>query len=274
MPIEHMIPSVLPWLSGLHGKIALVTGAGRGIGRACAIHLAAAGADVIAVARTASDLESFATLQAQPGSTDNRTANADLSPVGGRIESWAMDITEPVFYSRIEALPRLDILINNAGMNRPLPIEEVDIATLDQMINLNIRAAYLTTQAAVRAMLRGANGGSIVQMSSQMGHVGAAGRTVYCMTKHAIEGLTKALAVELAPRGIRVNAVAPTFIETDLTRPMMQNEEFRRWVIDSIPLGHVGQPEDVAGAVLYLVSAASRLVTGTSLKVDGGWTAR
>ncbi len=197
-----------------------------------------------------------------------------VSEGAGKISAWQEDLTGEQFYTRLEGLPRLDILLNNAGTNRPLPIGEVDLSTLDKMISLNIRAVYRVSQSAVRVMLRAGGGGSIIHMSSQMGHIGAARRTVYCMTKHAVEGLTKAMAVELGPAGIRVNSVAPTFIETDLTRPMFEDTEFRRSVLDSIPLGRIGRPEDVVGAVLFLASSASGLVTGDSLKVDGGWTAR
>ena len=153
---------------------------------------------------------------------------------------------------------------------------EVEPATLAGIIDLNIRAVYRVSQAAARVMLRAppGRGGSIIHMSSQMGHVGAARRTVYCMSKHAVEGLTKAMAVELAPAGIRVNSVAPTFIETPMTRPMLEDAAFRESVNASIPLGRVGQPEDVVGAVLFLASDAARFITGDSLKVDGGWTAR
>ena len=248
-----------PTPSGWHGltdRVALVTGAGRGIGRAIALALAAEGARTIAVARTAADLETLVTES------------------GGRIEPCVEDVTQEACYARIEALATLDVLVNNAGMNRPLPIGDVDPATLDAMIGLNIRALYRISQSAARVMLRAERAGAIVHMSSQMGHVGAARRTVYCMTKHAVEGLTKAMAVELAPAGIRVNSVAPTFIETDLTRPMFADPVFRRSVEDSIPLGRIGQPADVIGAVLFLASDGASFVTGDSLKVDGGWTAR
>lgn len=244
------------WNDGLAGRVALVTGASRGIGRASAIALAGAGAHVIAVARTAKDLDAL------------------VSEGAGKISAWQEDLTAEQFYARLEGLPGLDILLNNAGTNRPLPIGEVDLTTLDTMISLNIRAVFRVSQSAVRVMLRAGRGGSIIHMSSQMGHIGAARRTVYCMTKHAVEGLTKAMAVELGPAGIRVNSVAPTFIETDLTRPMFEDPEFRRSVLSSIPLGRIGRPEDVVGAVLFLASSASGLVTGDSLKVDGGWTAR
>lgn len=237
------------------GQTSLVTGAGRGIGRACALALARAGSEVIAVARTADDLRS---LQAEGN---------------GRIHGWQEDVTGEVFYERLEGLKKLDILVNNAGTNRPLDIEAVDLETLDRMLSLNVRAVYRTSQSAARVMLR-AGRGSVVHMSSQMGHVGAPGRTVYCMTKHAVEGLTKAMAVELAPRGIRVNSVAPTFIETELTRPMFAHAGFRQSVLDSIPMGRLGRVEDVVGAVLYLCSSGAALITGHSLVVDGGWTAR
>ena len=244
------------WLRGLEERRAIVTGAGRGIGRACALALAQAGAEVIAVARTEADLTS---LEVEGG---------------GRITAWQEDLTSDAFFERLEALAGLDILINNAGMNRPLRLEDVDVDTLDAMIALNIRAVYRASQSAARVMQRANRGGSIIHMSSQMGHVGAARRTVYCMTKHAVEGLTKAMAVELAPVGIRVNSVAPTFIETPLTKPMFEDAAFLAAVVSSIPLGRVGLPEDVVGAVLFLSSPASSMITGDSIKVDGGWTAR
>ncbi len=248
----------LPWQQGLEGRVVLVSGAGRGIGRAVALAFAAAGAHTIALARTPADLDAL------------------VAESGGRIEPWVADVTQEDCYRRIEALGHLDVLVNNAGTNRPQPMAEVEPATLDGIIDLNIRAVYRVSQAAARVMLRAApgRGGSIIHMSSQMGHVGAARRTVYCMSKHAVEGLTKAMAVELAPAGIRVNSVAPTFIETPLTRPMLEDADFRESVNANIPLGRVGQPEDVVGAVLFLASDAARFITGDSLKVDGGWTAR
>jgi len=246
--------AIRSWLREFKNKTALVTGASRGLGRACALGLAEAGANVIAVARNPGDLEAL----------------ASVSP---RITAWAEDVTSQAFYSRLETLNQLHILVNNAGMNRPLPLEQVDPDTLDQMISLNIRAVYRSSQSAARVMLRTGAGGSIIHVSSQMGHVGAVNRSVYCMTKHAVEGLTKALAVELAPRGIRVNSIAPTFIETDLTRPMLEEPGFRREVLDRIPLGRIGGPEDIVGAVLLLASSPAALMTGDSLKIDGGWTA-
>ncbi len=236
----------------LNHKIALVTGAGRGIGRAIVQSLHDAGANVIAVARTRSDLEQLA--EECPG-----------------IECWACDVTSDDFIQRLEALQTLDILVNNAGSNRPEPVEDVSDENLDAVLDLNVRTVFRVARAAVRVMKRANTGGAIINMSSQMGRVGSPGRTVYCMTKHAVEGLTKAMAVELGPDNIRVNAVAPTFIETPLTKPMLSEPTFREFVDRMIPLGRIGQPADVAEAVKYLATA--QMVTGTSLLVDGGWTA-
>ena len=242
------------WDLRIQGKTALITGAGRGIGRACAVAFAEAGAKVIAVARTAADLESLATEYPEA------------------IEIWVNDVTEEIFYQRIEALTKLDVLVNNAGTNRPQPFVDVDIDSLNSVIDLNVRAMFRTAQSTARVMVRNGSG-SIINMSSQMGHIGSPNRSVYCMTKHAVEGLTKAMAVELAPKGVRVNALAPTFIETPMTRSMMDDPGFKEFVQRMIPLGKVGQPNDVAVAALYLASDASAMVTGHSLRIDGGWTA-
>ena len=238
----------------LEGRKALVTGAGRGIGRACAQLLAAAGAEVLAVARSADDLESLAAAQAG-------------------IEPWVADVTDPAFLSAVAGMEQLDVLVNNVGTNNPQPFLEVEEAVLDQMLSLNVRAASLVAQAAAKVMAAQGSG-SIIHMSSQMGHIGAARRTVYCMTKHAIEGLTKAMAVELAPMGVRVNAIAPTFVETPLTAPMLADPDFQAEVLSKIPLNRVGTVDEVASAVLFLASDAASLVTGDSLKTDGGWTAQ
>jgi NAD(P)-dependent dehydrogenase (short-subunit alcohol dehydrogenase family) len=248
----------------LDGRVALVTGAGRGLGRACAAALAAEGATVHLVARSRPELDAVA---------------AEIRAAGGRAHAAPCDITDAAAVAALVAsLDALDVLVNNAGGNFPEPFVEVSEAHLDQLLDLNVRAQFIVAQAAVRKMLahpeRKARGASIVNMSSQMGHVGAPGRTVYCMTKHAIEGLTRAMAVELAPQGIRVNTVAPTFVETPMTAPMFAKAEFGKWVLDRIPMGRVGTPEEVAAAVLWLASPAAALVTGTSLKVDGGWTAQ
>jgi len=240
----------------LKNKVALVTGAGRGIGRACTKALAAAGARVIAVARTRADLDSL----------------KESCPA--LIETWQADVTDEAFYLQIEALSRLDILVNNAGTNKPQAFAEVDNGILIAMLKVNVEAAFRVAQSATRVMLRENIEGSIINMSSQMGHVGSPNRTVYCMTKHAIEGLTRAMAVELAPNGIRVNAIAPTFIETPMTKTMFEKPEFKKFVLDRIPLGRIGQVEDIAEAVLFLASSRSNMITGDSSKVDGGWTAQ
>jgi len=237
-------------LFDLTGKVAVVTGASRGLGRVAAELLAAAGATVRGVARSWDDAEGL-----------------------GGIDPWTADVGDDGFHRELEKT-QVDILINNAGTNRPMPMADVPADVLDMMLQLNVRSAYLTAQAAIRSMLAHGVGGSIVNVTSQMGHVGSPGRTVYCMTKHALEGLTKAMAVELALSGIRVNSVAPTFVETPMTLPMLDNPEFREFVIGSIPMGKLATSRDVAAAILYLVSPAAAMVTGTSLLVDGGWTAR
>ena len=193
----------------------------------------------------------------------------------GKAHAVVCDVTKPdELRKAIAALPSLDVFVNNAGTNIPEPFVEVSEEHLDRLLNLNVRAAFLAAQAAARKMLECKSRGVIINISSQMGHVGAVNRSVYCLTKHALEGLTKATALELAPHGIRVVSVAPTFIETPLTKPMFAKPEFARWVRDRIPLGNPGKPEDVAAAVVFAASPAAALVTGTSLLVDGGWTAQ
>ena len=239
----------------LREKQALVTGAGRGIGRACAEALLNAGARVIAVARTQSDLDKLS------------------GRFGDQVDCWCLDVTSEEMLTRIAELDALHVLVNNVGVNRPQPFLEVEHDALDAMLGLNLRAAFVVAQAAARLMVPQGTG-SIIHIGSQMGHVGAPNRSVYCMTKHGIVGLTKAMAVELAPTGVRVNAVAPTFIETPLTKPMLDNPEFRDSVLSQIPLGRLGGVEEVANTVLFLASDTSSLITGDSLRVDGGWTAR
>ncbi|MBI4196103.1 MAG: SDR family oxidoreductase [Betaproteobacteria bacterium] len=260
-------PAALPKaLAGcrLDGRTALVTGAGRGIGLAVAVGLVEAGAEVYLVSRTASELENAA---------------ESIRSSGGSAVPVVCDVTAGAQVKEAFArIPRLDILINNAGANIPEPFVDVSEEHLDRVITLNVRAAFLAAQAAARKMLeapdRKARGGAIVNISSQMGHVGSPGRSVYCMTKHALEGLTKALAVELAPHNIRVNSVAPTFIETPMTAPFFEEPEFRDWVLGRIPLGRLGKLDEVVAAVSFLVSPSASLITGTSLVVDGGWTAQ
>ena len=244
---------------GLNGKIALVTGAGRGIGRAIALALADAGAEVILNSRTPAELEAVATK---------------ISGAGGRARVLPFDVTDTAAVrEKISGLPLLDILVNNAGLNRPQPFLEVDEATLDRMIALNVKAAFVVAQSAARLMVE-AGSGVVINVSSQMGHVGSErDRTVYVMTKHALEGLTKAMAAELAPKGVRVVSIAPTFVTTPLTEPFFANPEFKQWALDRIPLGRIGTVEEIANAVVFLASPAASLVTGSSLLVDGGWTA-
>jgi NAD(P)-dependent dehydrogenase (short-subunit alcohol dehydrogenase family) len=202
-----------------------------------------------------------------------------IADAGGRASVIVCDVTrQEQVRSAFATLARVDILLNNAGMNIPEPFVDVSEAHLDDMITLNVRAAFLVSQAAARKMLldpeHRKRGASIIHVTSQMGRVGAERRTVYCMTKHAIEGLTKAMAVELAPENIRVNAIAPTFLETPMTASFFADPEFRNWVLSRIPLGRIGRMDEVSGAIVFLASPAASLITGTSLAVDGGWTAR
>lgn len=234
------------------GKTVLITGASRGLGEAIALDMASKGAHILACARTSDAL----TLLGEK--------------LGSMATVWAEDATGDALLRRIESAPGIDILINNLGTNRPKPIADVSDEDLDIMLNMNLRATYRITRAVLKVM---PDGGNIINMSSQMGHVGAPNRTVYCMTKHGLEGLTKALAVELAPRKIRVNALAPTFVETPMTKPMLENPEFNAYVNANIPLGQLAQAEDIAAAASYLASDAAIMVTGHSLVIDGGWTA-
>jgi NAD(P)-dependent dehydrogenase (short-subunit alcohol dehydrogenase family) len=243
----------------LDGRRALVTGAGRGIGLAAAAALAQVGAHVTLVARSADEI--------------NDAAQA-IRAEGGEAVPLVLDVTDTeAVRAVIEAQPAFDVLVNNAGTNRPRTFLEVTEDDYDTITGLNQRAAYFVAQAVARRMVAAARGGSIIHVSSQMGHVGGQNRTVYCMTKHGIEGLTKAMAIDLAPHGIRVNSIGPTFIETPLTRPFFENVAFREDVLRRIKLGRLGTVEDLMGAVVFLASDAAALVTGTSLVVDGGWTA-
>jgi NAD(P)-dependent dehydrogenase (short-subunit alcohol dehydrogenase family) len=238
----------------LKDKTILVTGAGKGIGKACALLADACGANVIAVARTESDLVALKNESSE------------------RLSFWVGDVQDKALYEKIQALPFLHGLINNAGTNRVAPMQEQSDENIDDILNLNIRSAYKVAQAAITPMLK-SQAPSIVHMSSQMGFVGSPGRTLYCLSKHAIEGLTKAMAVELAPNNIRVNSVAPTFIKTPMTEPMLQEPAFAEMVMNNIPLQRLGSVEDVANACIFLLSELSMTTTGSCLKVDGGWTA-
>jgi NAD(P)-dependent dehydrogenase (short-subunit alcohol dehydrogenase family) len=243
----------------LDGKRALVTGAGRGLGLAFAAALAQAGAHVVLAARTAAEIEA---------------ASAAIRAEGGSAAALVLDVTDlPAVRSAIAAQPAFDILVNNAGTNRPRDFLMVTEDDYDAITTLNLRAAFFVAQEVARRMVADGRKGSIIHISSQMGHVGGARRTVYCMSKHGIEGLTKAMAVDLAPHGIRVNSIGPTFIETPLTEPFWRDEEFLADTLRRIKLGRLGQVEDLMGAVVFLASDAAAMVTGTALVVDGGWTA-
>jgi NAD(P)-dependent dehydrogenase (short-subunit alcohol dehydrogenase family) len=191
------------------------------------------------------------------------------------VQSAVCDVTDSRQVGEAVDFPeQVDILVNNAGTNVPEPFLEVSEDNLDRMLAVNVKGVFLVAQAAARRMVERGEGGSIIDVSSQMGHVGAPRRTVYCATKHAVEGLTKAMAVELAPHKVRVNSVAPTFVETPMTKPLLEDETLREDTLSRIPLGRLGRVEDVTGAVLFLASPAAGLITGASLLVDGGWTAQ
>ena len=243
----------------LDGRRALVTGAGRGIGLALAAALAQAGAHAVLAARTETEIEDAA---------------AAIRAEGGNAEALVLDVNNlAAVRAAIAVQPAFDILINNAGTNRPRDFLAVTEDDYDAITSLNLRAVFFAAQVVAQRMVADGRKGSIIHISSQMGHVGGARRTVYCMTKHGIEGLTKAMAIDLAPHGIRVNSIGPTFIETPLTAPFWQDNAFLADTLCRIKLGRLGQVEDLMGAAVYLASDAAALVTGTSIVVDGGWTA-
>jgi NAD(P)-dependent dehydrogenase (short-subunit alcohol dehydrogenase family) len=242
-------------MNDFEGKTVLITGASRGIGKAAALAFSKYKANVIAVSRTEEDL---ILLQKEAPS---------------KIELWVEDVTKDSFYKRISNLKKIDICINNAGMNKPKFIEDVDDETLDMMLNLNIRSIYKTSQAVTNVMKKEPRGGMILNITSPMGHVGSPKRSVYCLTKHAIEGLTKALAVELAKYNIRVCSIAPTFADTPMTKPMFEDKEFREFVYSMIPLKKLVEVDDIVAGIIFLSSPSAKMITGTSLVIDGGWTA-
>jgi NAD(P)-dependent dehydrogenase (short-subunit alcohol dehydrogenase family) len=243
----------------LDGRRALVTGAGRGIGFAIAAAFAEAGAHVTLCARSANEIESAADAFRSNG------WSADTLP---------LDVTKlPTFAAAVAAADPYEIFLNNAGTNRPKAFVDVPVDDFDAVMGLNVRAAYFAAQAVVRSLIAAQRSGSIINMSSQMGHVGAPNRSLYCASKWAMEGFTRSMAIELGPYGIRVNTLCPTFIATPMTRPFFENESFRKSVISKISLGRIGTVTDLMGAAVFLASDASALMTGSSLTVDGGWTA-
>lgn len=244
----------------LDGRRALVTGASRGIGFACAAAFAQAGAHVTLAARSANELEIAAGALRATGAAVHVKA-IDIGDIGA-VETW------------IGAEEPFDVLFNNAGVNRQGPMIEVTEADFDYVVDVNVKASFFVSKAVARKMVAGSIRGSIIHTSSMMGHVAGPNRTAYVTSKHAIEGLTKAMAVEFGPHGIRVNSVAPAVIETEMTAPILADPAKRQWLDGKTALGRFGHVEDVMGPVLFLASDVSAFITGTSLLVDGGWTAQ
>ena len=243
----------------LDGRRAFVTGAGGGIGLAAAAALAEAGAAVTLVGRTAETVEAGA---------------AAIRADGGLADAAVLDVTD---LQRLAAFfadrPAFHVLVNNAGTNRPMPMTEVSEGDYNAVLDLNVKAAFFVAQGFAKSLVLAGEPGSMIHIGSQMGHVGGPNRSLYCASKWALEGMSKAFALDLAAHAIRSNTIAPTFIETPMTRPFFEDPVFRASVLQKIKLGRLGRVEDLMGAVVYLASDASALVTGTSLVVDGGWTA-
>ena len=243
----------------LDGKTALITGAGRGIGASAAAIFAQAGAKVFLCARTGAEVEALA---------------EDIRAEGLEAEAFALDVTDLAAVRReIGARGPFDILLNNAGANRIRPITGVTEEDYDAVLNLNLKAALFVDQAVAKGLLDAKRPGSIINVSSQMGLTGAGGRSLYSASKFGLEGLTKCMAIDLAPHGIRVNTLCPTWIETALTRPLLEDPKTRDWVFSKIKLGRLGRMEELSGPLLLLASDASTMMTGSALVVDGGWTA-
>ena len=245
----------------LKNKYALVTGAGKGLGRACAIALAEAGAIIIGLSRTKSDLDKL--------EKDIKKAKSKLIKIHCDVMDYS-DLSE-----KLKKVKFIDVLVNNAGTNLPEPFEKVKQQSMNYLVDLNLKSAFNVAQLVVKKMLKNKKrGGSIINMSSQLGHVGMSGRNVYNMTKFGIEGLTKGMGVELAKKNIRVNTVAPTFVETPMVKKFFKNKKFKKFAIGKIPMGKVATVSDVATTVCFLASSASSMITGTSIIIDGGWTAQ
>ena len=248
----------------LKNKIALVTGAGKGLGKACAIALAEAGAKVIIISRTLPDLTKVEKL---------------IKKTKGSCLKFECDITDiDKFKDIFKKIKRLDILVNNAGTNRPDHFTKVKKKDMEYLVELNMKAAFniaqICSQKMIKLKSRNKVGGSIINMSSQLGRVGAPIRSVYNMTKFGLEGLTRGMALELGKYNIRVNTVCPTFVETPMVKAFFKNKKFKQQVLKNIPLGRVAQEDDVSTAVAFLAAESSNSITGTSLMVDGGWTAK
>lgn len=251
----------------LDGRWALVTGGSKGIGLAAAAALLQAGANVTVVARSQAELDEAAqALRAA-------RVRADQQVYAGQLDVTNSSAVAELVGRQARIRP-FDILVNNAGMNRASSLADMTDENLDAVLDVNVKAAFYVARAVVQALLAAGCGGSIINMSSQMGHVGGPRRTVYCASKHAIEGMTKALAWEVGRQGIRVNSLCPTYITTDLTAQMLEDPEFRSFAENGTALGRIGRVEEIMGAVVFLASDASSLVTGSALMVDGGWTAR
>lgn len=243
----------------LDGRRALVAGASSGIGAAAAVALAEQGAEVTLCARREPELRAIA---------------EEMRAEGWQAEVLTLDITDIVATeAALAARPAFDVLVNSAGLARHSPAVDTTVEDYDAVTNLNVRAAYFLTRSVAKRLLAEGKPGSLINITSQMAHVGGVDRAVYSATKHAVEGMTKSMAIEWGPRGIRVNTIAPTFIRTALTEATFANPERAAWIASKIKLGRVGEVEDIMGAVAFLASDAAALITGTSLIVDGGWTA-
>ena len=254
MPLTPALPNFR-----LDGKRALVTGGGRGIGAAGAAIFAQAGAHVTLCARTASDVEDRV---------------AEIREAGFQADGFTLDVNDIAAVEReIAARGPFDILLNNAGANRIRSILDVTEEDYDAVLDLNLKAALFVGKAVAKGLVEAGRPGSIINVSSQMGHVGGAGRSLYSASKWGLEGLTRCMAIDLAPHGVRVNTICPTFIETALTRPILDTPGTRDFVLSRIKLGRLGQMEELTGPLLLLASDASSLMTGSSVMVDGGWTA-
>lgn len=243
----------------LDGRRALVSGGTRGIGLGAAVALATAGADVTILARSADAIEEATDALARDGLT---VAGKSLDVTDGAAVSGFLDAEAP-----------FDILVNSAGMARHAPFLEVTEADYDAVLDINLRALFFLSKAVAARLVAEKRPGSIIHVSSQMGHVSGPRRSVYSATKFAVEGLTKAMAIELGPHNIRVNTVCPTFVETELTAKALADAEFRNWVLGKIKLGRLARVEDLMGPILFLASDQAAMITGSALMVDGGWTA-